>query len=46
MNLEPADIGRGVEDRMVMLGLEPGPGAGRERHLGLAIVWAPRRHIS
>jgi hypothetical protein len=45
MNLEPADVGGGVEDCTVMLGLEPGAGAGRERHLGLAIVWAPRRHI-
>ena len=44
VNLEPADVGRGVEDRAVMLGLEPGAGAGRERHR-LAIVWAPRRHV-
>src|SRR5262245_15684216 len=46
MNLEPADIWRGVEDRAVMLGLESGAGAGRERHSGLAVVWAPRRHTS
>src|SRR5262245_23562662 len=38
MNLEPANVGRGVEDRAIMFGLEPGAGAGRERHRGLAIV--------
>jgi hypothetical protein len=38
MNLEPADVRRGIEDRAVMLGLEPDADAGRKRHHDLAIV--------
>jgi hypothetical protein len=38
MDLEPADIGPGVEDRVAMLGLQPDAGAGREGQLSLATV--------